>query len=61
MQYVVMRGKAFVNVPGSKYSYTDNVLEARKFNSKTEALKNCAGDERVVKLKSILADYGIKI
>jgi hypothetical protein len=57
MYYIVERtdqGGGYLTPPGSEHSYTDNVLYAQMFTSKTNAKAQCCENERVVTLESLL-------
>lgn len=59
MQYVIIRNEEYVAIPGSKKSFTKNILNSRKYDSKYAADKDCCGNEDVVPLSEILKLYGI--
>ncbi len=48
--YVIVKGNLYVSKPGSKYSYTNKLQDARRFSSKEEAEKNKCGNESVISI-----------
>lgn len=52
-KFVIIRNEeaVFVTNPGSKRSYTKLLQEARLFDTRTSAEKECCGNERVVALE----------
>ena len=43
----------YVAFPGSASSYTRNILNARRFATRNEALSECCGNEYVVDLSDL--------
>ena len=54
--YVIVRseGGNFVSKPGSKYSYTNNILGARIYQTVSEAERDKCGNEYVCSVYDII-------
>ncbi len=57
--YVIKRdadGK-MVSIPGSRYTYTDNLRRAKVYISKKSAENDCCGNEYVVNVDTLLTIF----
>jgi hypothetical protein len=54
--YVIRRNGdgMFVAKPGSRSSYTANILNAQKFTTKESAERSCCGNEHAVSVDSLM-------
>ena len=53
MQYLIRRIEdvKFVSKPGSHHSYTNNIVDARKFDREEDAERDCCGNEYTITLE----------
>ena len=58
MSFVIMKGNLFVAKSGHAASYTNDLRNARKFETREEAERNvCPGNEHIRDLNRLLDEY----
>ena len=56
IMYIIIRSEdgKFVSKPGSRYSYTNNILGARIYQTVSEAERDKCGNEYIKELRNII-------